>query len=150
MNSASMNPTQHQIPQKDRLSCKLCQRRKVGCDKGDPCSTCKRAGVKCEISARQRLPRGRNGGRKKNDAELKQRIGRLEALVTTLSSTNANDAGSPSSLKIEEQSAVQQQPTPEAGSMSPEESAPDMTRYLGSSYWSYISEEVRYLSIARS
>ncbi len=53
------NPGKH--APKSQISCELCQRRKVRCDKGNPCSTCQRVGVKCEVSSRQRLPRGRNG-----------------------------------------------------------------------------------------
>lgn len=125
---------------KDRLSCKLCQRRKVGCDKGDPCATCRRAGVKCEVIARQRLPRGRNGGRKRADAELKERIGRLEAMVTSLGS------GPPPVPPN-----VLTPPTmPSETLLSPQdESCSDrhMTRYLGSSFWEHLSNEVGLMTL---
>ncbi|KAL8825285.1 MAG: hypothetical protein Q9191_004510 [Dirinaria sp. TL-2023a] len=134
------------VPPKDRLSCKLCQRRKVGCDKGDPCSTCKRAGVKCEVAVRQRLPRGRNGGRKRADAELKQRIGRLEALVTSLTSASPTNEAPPTKVEPPVQAMIQQQ-APDPRSLPPEymDVGRDMTRYLGSSYWSHICEEVNGL-----
>ena len=128
--NADRNP--HAVPPKDRLSCKLCQRRKVGCDKGDPCATCRRAGVKCEISTRQRLPRGRNGGRKRADTELKERIGRLEALVTSLSSVSPASGNTPAPAAFETRS------TPSEGT----DSRRDMTRYLGSSFWDNLSNEV--------
>ena len=67
------------------LSCDFCRQRKTKCDKAEGgCSNCKRAGIKCNMPTRQRLPRGRNGGRTKVDAELKARVGRLESLVRTL------------------------------------------------------------------
>ena len=75
---------------KATLSCELCRHRKIRCDKGDPCGTCQKAGVKCVPVNRQRLPRGRNGGRRKGDAELKARIGRLESLVKTLEAGNSS------------------------------------------------------------
>ena len=66
-------------------------------DKGQPCSNCRRTGVKCVALQRQRLPRGRNGGRKKADVELKARVNRLESLVKTLEAGNGSglDASSP-------------------------------------------------------
>lgn len=66
------------------LSCELCRHRKIKCDKQVPCGTCQKAGVKCIPVNRQRLPRGRNGGRRKADAELKARVNRLETLVKSL------------------------------------------------------------------
>lgn len=70
-----------------QLSCELCRQRKVKCDKNYPCSTCKKAGAVCVPVTRQRLPRGRVGGRKRADAELKARVGRLEKLVRSLDPT---------------------------------------------------------------
>ena len=138
------------VSPKDRLSCKLCQRRKVACDKGDPCSTCRRAGVKCEVAVRQRLPRGRNGGRKRTDAELKQRIGRLEALVTSLTSDSPTSGASPALMETQVP-PIAQQPTPDTRPLSPEDidAGRDMTRYLGSSCWAYICDEVHCLIRAK-
>ena len=146
----SNSPGPSAVPHKDRLSCKLCQRRKVSCDKGDPCATCKRAGIKCEVAVRQRLPRGRNGGRKRTDAELKQRIGRLESLVTSLTSANPTNETPPSQVEPPGQSMIQQQ-APDPRSLAPEfmDVGRDMTRYLGSSYWSNICEEVHCLIISQ-
>lgn len=90
--STSSTNVRHRSPSgaapKALLSCELCRTRKIKCDKADGgCSNCRKAGVKCIALNRQRLPRGRNGGRKKADAELKARVGRLENLVRTLEST---------------------------------------------------------------
>ena len=146
MDRGSSSQTRSAIPPKDRLSCKLCQRRKVACDNSEPCSTCRRAGVKCEVAVRQRLPRGRNGGRKRTDAELKQRIGRLEALVTSLPADRPPSGVSPSPLETQVQ-PIMQQPTPDTRPISPEDidAGRDMTRYLGSSCWAYICDEVHRL-----
>lgn len=48
--------------------------------------------MKCIALNRQRLPRGRNGGRKKADAELKIRVGRLENLVRTLEAGQGDES----------------------------------------------------------
>ena len=74
------------------LSCDFCRQRKTKCDKVEGgCSNCKRAGIKCNMPTRQRLPRGRNGGRTKVDAELKARVGRLESLVRSLGGSGRLD-----------------------------------------------------------
>lgn len=78
----------HKPPAKALLSCEMCRHRKIKCDKAQPCSNCRRAGINCVSLNRQRLPRGRNGGRKKADVELKARVGRLENLVRTLEAGN--------------------------------------------------------------
>ncbi|EAW06392.1 Zn(II)2Cys6 transcription factor domain-containing protein [Aspergillus clavatus NRRL 1] len=49
--------TSTSLPQ---LSCELCRRRKVKCDKRNPCTNCASAGVACIPTYRMRLPRGRH------------------------------------------------------------------------------------------
>lgn len=116
---------------KSQSSCELCQRRKVRCDKGNPCSTCKRMGVKCEIPARRRLPRGRNGGRRKGDTDLKARIAKLENLVSSLGGETRSNTNLPSA-----------RPEPKRDEAPQKEPITDMSRYLGSSFWSNLSSEV--------
>ena len=139
MNPNSSDKSSSRIPAKIRLSCKLCQRRKVGCDKGDPCATCRRAGVKCEYSIRQRLPRGRSGGRKKADTELKERIGRLEAIITSLGPVT----GARENMPAQAPSETHSRPAEATSDR-------DMTRYLGSSFWESLSSEVRLLLLYSS
>lgn len=120
---------------KSQPSCELCQRRKVRCDKGNPCSTCRRASVKCEVSTRQRLPRGRNGGRRKGDTDLKARIAKLENLVSNLGGDTASSTTSPVHEPGEVHDGIAQK-----GPSS------DMSRYLGSSFWSNLTNEVCTIS----
>jgi len=126
-------------PSKDapkiQISCELCQRRKVRCDKGNPCSTCQRAGVKCEVSSRQRLPRGRNGGRKRGEMDLKARIVKLENLVSSLGGYESSTTAMPPRSLIQ----INQEPTVLKPSS-------DMSRYIGSSFWSTWTTEVSALS----
>lgn len=90
---------------------------------------------------RQRLPRGRKGGRRKADAELNARVGRLETLVKSLEANVHLDGTAQDDLgdriiqdatfdKME--SATHAKPT-------------DLRRYLGSSFWSSLTEEVNGL-----
>ena len=123
--------TSNEINPKNQSSCELCQRRKVRCDKGNPCSTCRRAGVKCEVSTRRRLPRGRNGGRRKGDTDLKARIAKLENLVSTLGGDTSPSRSLPAAG-----------PEPKCDEGVQKEPSGDMSRYLGSSFWSNLSSEV--------
>lgn len=124
------NKAPKDVSSKIQSSCELCQRRKVRCDKANPCSTCRRAGVKCEVSARQRLPRGRNGGRRKGDTDLKARIAKLENLVLSLGDKTP-DSNSPAAGSGPVRDEVAQK-----------EPSSDMSRYLGSSFWSNLTSEV--------
>ncbi|ETS75068.1 hypothetical protein PFICI_13552 [Pestalotiopsis fici W106-1] len=102
---APSNQTSNRAP--SQLSCELCRDRKIKCDKQQPCSHCRTAGVACVAVHRLRLPRGRHAARIRNAAalpspasspgngevhhtdetheELKARIRRLERLVQSMS-----------------------------------------------------------------
>ena len=70
------------------LSCQQCRRRKIKCDRGNPCSFCVRIDVQCIPHTPSHAPRGRQGGRPKNNEELLQRIAKLENLVQEIESSN--------------------------------------------------------------
>lgn len=86
------------------LSCNLCRRRKVKCDKGNPCSHCVRAGEVCVSPAPSGAPRGRQGGRRKLDRELMDRLAKLENLVKNIEPENASRSPSVPLLKDESKS----------------------------------------------
>jgi hypothetical protein len=72
---ASIVPTAQ--PGLQKRSCALCTRRKVKCDKADPCSNCVKAQVQCIHEARAtHRPRKRAA-----DEELLARISRYEDLM---------------------------------------------------------------------
>ena len=132
-------------------SCDLCRRRKIKCDRGHPCSNCLRSGATCVSSTTSRVPRGRKGGRRKPDAELLKRIAKLENLVKNLESDND---GVPPAVKVPKAKDVQptyresdiknvtmrQAKSPESTHSSPKD---NLDRYLGSSFWIALSDEVR-------
>lgn len=64
-----------------RPSCNLCRRRKIKCDRLEPCSHCVRSSAKCVFSPLSGAPRGRQGGRRRLDRELLDRVAKLESLL---------------------------------------------------------------------
>lgn len=69
-------------------SCVTCRRRKVKCDKKEPCSNCTKAQTQCVFPAPGRAPRRpRQGGKplSEREAELLKRLRRLEGVVEELS-----------------------------------------------------------------
>lgn len=62
-------------------SCVTCRRRKVKCDKKQPCSNCARAKIECVFPGPGRAPRK---SRKPQDGELMERLRRLEGVVQSL------------------------------------------------------------------
>lgn len=68
-------------PTPNPRSCVTCRRRKVKCDKKNPCSNCVRARIDCVFPGPGRAPRK---SRKPPDAELLERLRRLEGVVSTL------------------------------------------------------------------
>ncbi|KAF7504324.1 hypothetical protein GJ744_002444 [Endocarpon pusillum] len=78
----SLHSNSQTRPRKTTLpSCNLCRRRKIKCDRADPCSHCVRVGAVCVFSTPSGAPRGRQGGRRKLDSELLDRVVKLEQLL---------------------------------------------------------------------
>ncbi|KAJ5629663.1 hypothetical protein N7528_003320 [Penicillium herquei] len=92
-----------------QLSCELCRKRKVKCDKLTPCTNCAASGTVCVPIYRTRLPRGRHATRPRHvssppptsapgeidriiqpsvpiNENLQERIYRLEALIQGMNS----------------------------------------------------------------
>lgn len=70
-------------------SCVTCRRRKVKCDKKHPCTNCTKARIECIFPAPGRAPRK---ARKPPDAELLDRLRKLEGMVKTLGGATVDDA----------------------------------------------------------
>ena len=79
-NSSSNGPSSGS-PTPNPRSCVTCRRRKVKCDKKNPCSNCVRARIECVFPGPGRAPRK---SRKPADTELLERLRRLEGVVTSL------------------------------------------------------------------
>ena len=70
--------------QKVTLTCEQCRQRKTRCDKSYPCAACQRSHLDCTLVHRHRLPRGRVGIDNPKDANLKDRVARLEKVLIDL------------------------------------------------------------------
>jgi hypothetical protein len=79
-NSQSQANTQLS-PRLNPRSCVTCRKRKVRCDKTDPCTNCQKAGIECIFPQPGRAPRR---SKKPADAELLARLRRLEGVVQKL------------------------------------------------------------------
>ena len=71
-------------------SCVTCRRRKVRCDKRNPCSNCVKQGIECIFPGPGRAPRK---ARKPPDAELLLRLRKLEGVVKSLGAQVDEDGG---------------------------------------------------------
>src|ERR1700761_7686828 len=75
------NASNPSAPRLNPRSCVTCRRRKVRCNKENPCANCVRAGIECVFPGPGRAPRK---SRKPPDAELLARLRRLEGVVHSL------------------------------------------------------------------
>lgn len=82
--------TQPRVP---RRVCAACRRRKVGCDKKQPCQHCKKSGTECVYPPDNQSSEERQVLR---DTELLERLHRLEPMLKTLASCMEQGALLPS------------------------------------------------------
>ena len=159
--STSMIPSINQPKQLKPLSCANCRQRKVKCDKSDPCAACKRAGVECVFPNRTRIPRGRRSVNQAKNAEISKRIRRLEGLIEKFGalaeekglvespsegsgSTPATSHSSPNQPQ-EPVKAPARKSSSKGGGASKRPSGENLDRYVSSSFWKDLSNEVSKL-----
>ena len=163
--SANGNGAQRPVTRKNHhgrssASCILCRRRKVRCDRGVPCGTCKRAGEECVPSIPSHAPRGRQGGRKrKTDGELLERIAKLEGFLRKVEG-NSNEHKptpltnstpivdlvevSPQAVALDNSENLDRSKggSSEVISYTSQNLESGLDRYLGTSFWVTLSEEI--------
>ena len=158
-NSSATTPPPGPPNKAKSLSCGTCRERKVRCDKNQPCSTCQRAKVNCVFPSAKRLPRKRQGERKKTNEKLLQRLGRLEALVEKAGLDDKE--GKPQRKKLPPTTQTPERKGSINGSVvRPSRAASEtshgsgsqpagksvlegeMSRYLGSNFWANLTDEV--------
>ena len=139
-------------PNLNPRSCVTCRRRKVRCNKHDPCSNCVRAGIECVFPGPGRAPRK---SRKPPDAELLARLKKLEGVVHSLGAQVDEDGGllqSPSSLDtahLNEQGDSSPENTPNIKRSSVDRKlgrlviSEDKSRYVSNQFWASMGDEVR-------
>lgn len=132
-------------------SCVTCRRRKVRCDKREPCSNCVKAHSECVFPPPGRAPRK---PRRPHDAELLKRLRRLESVVDSLGTQVDDDGNVQPSVEGPENS---KRSVSEVFDLSPQ--APRRTtslehklghllikdgrsRYVSNEFWSSLGEEI--------
>ena len=153
-------------PTPNPRSCVTCRRRKVKCDKKNPCSNCVRAKIDCVFPGPGRAPRK---SRKPPDAELLERLRRLEGVVTSLNAqVEGHEQEAAERQKERTGSAVQEEcpfestlPVPTHDSATAATGPTDnniqslehrfgrlvvengRSRYINNSFWANLNTEVR-------
>ncbi|CAD6592659.1 MAG: hypothetical protein ASARMPREDX12_006340 [Alectoria sarmentosa] len=130
-------------------SCTLCRRRKVKCDRTLPCGNCQRSKAECVPFIPSRAARGRQGGRKRKreGGEILERIAKLEGLVRSI---EGHDTLQGEQEKTAGQGTVGDINT-KVGGGPPEVHdrsqpvAPRLEKYLATSFWVSLSEEIHGL-----
>ena len=138
------------------LSCKLCRKRKVRCDKRHPCNNCQKSNLDCVFpQGRQRPTQGRSS----RDTELFRRLRHLETALQALRSSGlradrdeeAKSADSPSSQKSPESQDNNSQTDQDVVDHQVESMAEDFgrlhicngrSRYTSNALWASLSQEV--------
>lgn len=90
-------------------SCVTCRRRKVRCNKREPCSNCVKAGIDCIFPGPGRAPRK---ARRPPDVELLSRLRRLEGVVESLGGTDAIEKLVSANQTSDSQAATRPSQTP--------------------------------------
>ncbi|RYP12836.1 hypothetical protein DL767_011061 [Monosporascus sp. MG133] len=137
------------VPQKQTklLACTTCRARKLGCNRVYPCHNCVRSGAECIFPVRRRPQKPR----KTNNAELLQRLNRLETIVSKVSveGLDQENAQGPPPAKPRVQSFFEDYQGPrkvdddQAGELRPGDRA--SARYLSGQFWSNLCDEVEGL-----
>ncbi|KAF2717959.1 hypothetical protein K431DRAFT_297353 [Polychaeton citri CBS 116435] len=115
-----------------QLSCQQCQSRKTKCSRTVPCSACQKAGISCTAVQRHRLPRGRSGKQKPDVAGgqvLKDRISRLEAIVSQLQYGGSSEQALLVGTERDHQSSFTSTPTP-------------VEAFIAPAFWTELSDAV--------
>ncbi|KAM0300277.1 hypothetical protein HYE67_010532 [Fusarium culmorum] len=79
-------------------SCVICRRRKIRCDRVDPCSNCVKNNIECHFPVTGRIPRRNRGPPTaktpaQKQSELLSRLRRLESVVTELAAQVEDENG---------------------------------------------------------
>lgn len=144
-------------------SCVTCRRRKVKCDKKQPCSNCARAKIECIFPGPGRAPRK---SRKLPDGELMERLRRLEGVVQSLNAQveeheqadaerEKNGGGCPLGTAGEEQGGCPSGRDQQGASVVVDNSVEGLetrfgrlvvdqgrSRYINNSFWASLNNEV--------
>ncbi|KAF2848547.1 hypothetical protein T440DRAFT_167951 [Plenodomus tracheiphilus IPT5] len=145
-------------PTPNPRSCVTCRRRKVKCDKKNPCSNCLRAKVECVFPGPGRAPRK---SRKPPDADLLDRLRRLEGVVSSLNAQVEEHEQEAAEREQDRQGSASEEACPYANGRSNvavDNSVEGLenrfgrlvvekgrSRYINNSFWASLNNEVEDL-----
>lgn len=136
-------------PPRTPASCTLCRRRKVRCDRTIPCGNCQRSKAKCVPFIPSGVARGRQGGRKRKreEGELLERIAKLEGLVRNIEGheTPQSEQERTTGEGTVDATSAKASSTPRGVYHRNQPAAPRLDKYLASSFWVSLSEEIHGL-----
>ncbi|RYO78393.1 hypothetical protein DL763_009675 [Monosporascus cannonballus] len=147
--NADAKSSSSNVPQRQSrpLACTVCRARKLGCSRVYPCHNCVRSGTECIFPVRRRAQKPR----KTKNAELMQRLNRLESIVSKagIEGLDQEDARDPHLAKPRVQSFFEEHQGPrEVDDDRAVELRPDdreSARYLSGQFWSNLCDEVEGL-----
>jgi hypothetical protein len=154
--SSSTGPAPVGGPTPNPRSCVTCRRRKVKCNKKNPCGNCVRAKIDCIFPGPGRAPRK---SRKPADAELLERLRRLEGVVTTLNAQVEGHEQEAADREKERKSSTSEEACPFAAQNGAKVAADNSveglenrfgrlvvekgrSRYINNSFWASLNNEV--------
>ncbi|KAJ5153139.1 uncharacterized protein N7482_009617 [Penicillium canariense] len=138
-------------------SCVVCRSRKVRCDKQSPCSNCRRANIACIVPCKDRPPRWARRLAQPATEDVMERLRALENLVRDLSGqleqanarANSVTGSSTHDRDVSPQATVS--PTDSVNVQKPFGRLvlqdANQSRYLGSSFWSRVNDELDELTM---
>ncbi|KAF1846074.1 uncharacterized protein K460DRAFT_417228 [Cucurbitaria berberidis CBS 394.84] len=156
-NGHSNGPSSAGGPTPNPRSCVTCRRRKVKCNKKNPCSNCVRAKIECIFPGPGRAPRK---SRKPADAELLDRLRRLEGVVSSLNAQVEEHEQEAAGREQEKQSSTSEKECPmqSQSQVAVDNSVEGLenrfgrlvvekgrSRYINNSFWASLNNEVEDL-----
>ncbi|EEP76966.1 predicted protein [Uncinocarpus reesii 1704] len=138
-------------PRSNPRSCVTCRRRKIRCNKVQPCSNCVKARVECVFPKPGRAPRKSKKG---TEAELLARLKTLEAAVKSIGKPEAvegnfADEAKPSSGLNANGCAERSSNNAELDSVNDEMGrlvvSDDQSRYISNRFWTRFGDEIEEL-----
>ncbi|KAF5602048.1 hypothetical protein FPANT_1574 [Fusarium pseudoanthophilum] len=106
----SLSTSHHEVTSNLKIwSCVTCRRRKIRCDRKDPCNNCLKNSIDCHFPVTGRIPRRTRDAKTpaQKQSELLSRLRRLESVVTELAAQVEDENGA----KTMGQITVDKEPT---------------------------------------
>lgn len=99
--SSQQQPQDNPDPSLKIWSCIICRRRKIRCDRRDPCANCLKSSIDCHYPVTGRIPRRSRDptawkSPEQKQSELLSRLRRLETVVTELAAQVEDGSHNPS------------------------------------------------------